>query len=148
MQPLNAHLLSKKINLPGAPENQTFPAQIMSSTGNTNFLELYFEHKYLTCIVGKPTFTPLHAVLLELKLNAISVLCNLGGRFHDAGCIISPITYTTIALLAPFIIPLHLGLLNVAVGATQFEIALAGRIHEEICSIFQNYQLAQRSLIQ
>ena len=39
----------------------------MSSAGNKNFRELYFEHKDLTRIVGKPTFGYLHAMLIELK---------------------------------------------------------------------------------
>jgi len=81
----------------------------MSSTGNTNFLELYFEHKNLMRIVGEPTFGSLHVMLLELKANAISVPYNLGGGSHGyAECIIPPIPYTTIAPLTPFIVPLHL----------------------------------------
>ena len=148
-QPLNTPLLSKKINLPGAPENQIFPAQIMLSTGNTNFRELYFKYKDLTRILGKPTFTPLHAMLLELKTNTSSVPCNLGVRAHSyAGCILSPVTYVTIAPLTSFIIPLDPGLLNAAVGATQLKISLAERFHEEACRTFQNYQLVQRLLIQ
>ena len=71
----------------------------MLSIGNTNFRELYFEHKDLMRIVGKPTFDPpLHAMILELEANTSSVPCNLGGGAHGyAGCILSPVTYTTIA---------------------------------------------------
>ena len=91
----------------------------MSSTGNTNFRELYFEHKDLMRIVGKPTFTPLHVMLLELKANASSVPCNLRDGSHGyAGCILSPVTYATIAPLTPLTIPLYPGLLTVLVGTT------------------------------
>ena len=54
----------------------------MSSTGNKIFRELYFEHKDLTCIVGDPTFAPLHSILLELKANTSSIPCNLGVGSH------------------------------------------------------------------
>ena len=94
----------------------------MFSTGNTNFRELYFEHKELTRIMDEPTFGPLHNMLLELKANASSISCNLGGGAHSyARYIVSHVTYATIAPLTPFIIPLHTGPLSVAVGATQFK---------------------------
>ena len=58
----------------------------MFSTGNTNFPELYFEHKDLTRIVGEPTFAPLRTMHLELKTNDSSIPYNLGGRVHGYSC--------------------------------------------------------------
>ena len=52
----------------------------MSSTANMNFREIYFEHKDMMHIVGKPTFGPLQAMLLQLKSNASSVPWNFRGN--------------------------------------------------------------------
>jgi len=60
----------------------------MLSTGQTNFRELYFEHKSLTKIHSEPTFAGLHRILHELKTNLASVPCPLGeGAYGYLGMI-------------------------------------------------------------
>ena len=70
----------------------------MSTLGTTNFRELYYTYKYLTRISGESTFTPLHAMILELKSNASSVPSTIGGGSHGyVGIILSPPMYDTLA---------------------------------------------------
>ena len=91
----------------------------MSATSNTNFRDLYFEHKDLTRIIGEPTFSTLHLMILELKANASSVSSTLGGGQHGyIGVILSPVTYATLAPMQPFVPPIHPGVLHVDLPAT------------------------------
>ena len=76
--------------------------------GTTNVRELYFEHQDLTRINSKLTFAVLHNMVLQLKVNTVSVLCTLGGGMYSYICII-PITHATLAPLTPFIVPVHPG---------------------------------------
>ena len=121
----------------------------MSATRNTNFRDLYFEHKSLTQIIGEPTFSTLHLMILQLKANASSVPSTLGDGQHGyIRVILSPVTYATLAHMQPFVPPVHPGVLQVDLPATQFEIALAKTLHDENVRTFQSYLLIQRALVQ
>ena len=121
----------------------------MSATSNTNFCELYFEHKALTQIIGEPTLSTLRLMILQLKANASSVPSTLGGGQHGyIGVILSPVTYSTLNPMQPFVPPVHLGILHVDLPATQFEIALTKTLHDEDVRTFQSYLLIQRALVQ
>ena len=50
----------------------------MLSSNTTHYRDLYFEHRNLTQISGKPSFANLRKILLELKANAVSVPSQLG----------------------------------------------------------------------
>ena len=121
----------------------------MSATSNTNFRDLYFEHKRLTRIVGKPTFTTLHLLLLQLKVDASSVPSILvGGQHGCVGIILSLVTYATLSPVQSFIPPIHPGILQIAHPATQHKIYLAKTLHDKGVRTFPSYQLIQRALIQ
>ena len=116
-------------------------------TGQTIFRDLYFEYKALTRVNGEPTFTSLQKLLLELKLNAVSVPTTLGGGAHGfTSIILSPPTYTTLSPFHPFVVPIYPdALLNQQ--RTQYEIALPSTLHAEALHNFQKYQLVQRALV-
>ena len=121
----------------------------MSATGNTNFRDLYFEHKSLTRIIGEPTLSRLHLMLLQLKANISSIPSTLGGGQHGyIGVILSPVTYATLNHMQPFEPPIHPGILQVNLPAMQYEIALAKTLHNESICTFHSYLLIQRALVQ
>lgn len=119
------------------------------TASNTDFKELFFEHKLIPRIEGEPTFTSLHNLLRLLKANTCSVPCTLGGGNHGyVGMLISAVSYHILAPGTPFIAPTHPGPLAVVPGATQYQIALAKSQHEETMRVFRDYCLMQRALIQ
>ena len=90
----------------------------------------------------------MHTLLLQLKSNAISVLCTLGGGVNVyVGIILSPVTYSELAPMTLFAIPAQLGILVAAQGATQYEIALAKILHDKNMQIFTDYQRIHQALI-
>ena len=98
---------------------------IMSTRATSSVHELYFEHKYLSRIVGEPVVDSLHQILLEVKANLNSVPSTLDGGSHGyAGAILSVPSYATLAPMTLFITPAHPGILTVPPGATQYAIAL------------------------
>ena len=116
-------------------------------TSNTDFKELYFEHKDMPRIIGEPSFTSLHDLLRRLKANASSVPCTLGGGAHGyVGTLLSPQAYASLSNTA-FNPPNHPGSLVIPMGSTQYEIAHLKQAHEDNLSTFQNYTLMQRALI-
>jgi hypothetical protein len=69
-------------------------------------------------ILGKPTFLTLQDLLKDIKENATSVSCPLGGGAHGyLGAVLSPAKYATIAQIA-FIIPTNPGTMAVVIGNT------------------------------
>ena len=119
------------------------------SSNPPNYRDLYFEYKVLNCINGEPDFSSLPSLLLQLKANAVSVLCHLWDGVHVfVGIILSPATYATLAPFTPFVIPLHPGPSVHLHGVTQYEIAATTIAHNEYLLIFHSYQLVQRSLVQ
>ena len=52
------------------------------SIPSVNYRETFFFKPDLTNIFGIPTYTYLHQIQLELKINALSVHSNLGGVTH------------------------------------------------------------------
>ena len=80
----------------------------MSATSNTHFRDLYFKHKYLTQIIGKPNFSTIHLMLLQLKANTISVPSTLGDGQHGyIRVIFSAVTYATLVPMQNFEPPNH-----------------------------------------
>ena len=119
------------------------------SSNPPNYKDLYFEYKVLTRINGEPDFASLHHLLLQLKANAISVPCHIGGGAHGfVGIILLLATYATLTTFTPFVIPLHPGLLVHLQGTTQCEIAASMTPHNEYLLTFHSHQLVQRALVQ
>ena len=95
----------------------------MSATVNTNMRKTYFKHQQPTLIQGKPNVSKLHSMLLQLKVNAISVPSTLGEAAHSyVDVILLPVTYATLAPMDPFIPPTHPNTLDIVHGGTQYEI--------------------------
>ena len=91
----------------------------MTTAGPVNFRDLYFKYKSLTRISGKPTFSTLHNLLLELKANAVYTPSTLGGGAHGfIGSILYAPIYTTLVPYQPFITPVHTGPQQMVHGAT------------------------------
>ena len=120
----------------------------MSTTSNTNFRNFYFEHKSLTRIVSKPTFSTLHLMLLQLKANTNSIRSTLvRGQHGYIRVILSPVTYATLAPIQYFESPVHPGILQIEYPATQYEIAFAKTLQDESVRTFQFHKLIQRALV-
>ena len=89
--------------------------------GTTNVREIYFKHQDLTWINVKPTFTALHHMMLQLKSNAVSVPCSLGGGMcRYFGIILSLANYAILAAFTPFIVSAPPGPLNIVNNNTQY----------------------------
>ena len=98
-------------------------------------------------ILGEPSFTSLHDLLRQLKANAFSVPCTLGGGSHDyVGTLLSPPAYASLSNTA-FQEPNHLGSLDTSQISTQYEVSHLNQTHKDILFIFYDYQLMQRALI-
>ena len=90
----------------------------MTMTSNTDFRELYFEHKHMEKILAEPSFASLHYLLLRLKANASSVPYTLGGGAHGyVGMLLSPQAYASLSN-TPFDEPLHPDRLVIPQGST------------------------------
>ena len=73
---------------------------------NVNVRELYFQHRTLTPIIGRPTYASLQTLLVQLKANAHAVPTTLGGGQHGhLGLILSDARYALVAPNTPFMHP-------------------------------------------
>ena len=62
-----------------------------------NVKDVYFQHKVLTQVHGKPHFESLKIILDELKANASPVTSTLGdGMFGHLGLLLSATRYATL----------------------------------------------------
>ena len=85
----------------------------------TNYRTEYFEKTDLTPIRGEPDFECLNRLKNELKRNAQSVPCELGGGNHGfLGLVLTPAEYATIVPTNPFVPQPHPGTLNIPAGTT------------------------------
>ena len=118
-------------------------------TSNTDFKELFFEHKILPKIEGEPTFKTLHILLQLLKDNACPVPCTLGSRTNGyVGMLVSDVSCQILVPDTPLIAPVHSGPLTTVPDATQYQIALVKSLHDKATRVFRDYALMQRALIQ
>ena len=118
------------------------------NTNNINLIDLYFEYKVLPRIVGEPTFGALHEMLKQLKANATSVPCTLGGGANGyLGILVSANQYNTVAPGTPFIPPPRPGPLVLNPGDTQYQIQAHKTQYDTALREHQTYLLMQRALI-
>ena len=77
-----------------------------------NVKDVYFQHKVLTRVQGKPHLKSLKILLDKLKANASSVTSTLGGGMYvHLGLLLSAQQYATLSATA-FVIPINPGPLN------------------------------------
>ena len=91
----------------------------MSAT-NIDYANTYFEFPELTKIHGAPNYPTLRIIHDEMKANAHSVECNLGGGAHGHyGLVVTPAEYAMVPATIPYIRPVHPCPLIIPLGATQ-----------------------------
>ena len=91
----------------------------MTSPGAVDYVASYFKYKTPTPIQGTPTYKALKRLKAELRANASSVECDLGGGNHGyLGLVLSDQEYATVSP-TPFIAPAYPGQLTIPANATQ-----------------------------
>ena len=93
----------------------------MSSTTTTNidYINTNFAYPTLTKITGIPTYAQLKAIKDELKTNAGTIQCDLGGGQNGhLGLLLTNNEYATISA-TPYICPIHPGPV-IPVGTTNY----------------------------
>ena len=60
--------------------------------GTKNVRKLNFKHQDLSRINGEPSFTVLHNMILQLKVNTLFVWYTLGGAYGYVYILLSPVT--------------------------------------------------------
>ena len=74
---------------------------------NIDYTSTNFEYAALTKIHGMPAYEPLRQIKNEMKANAASVPCDLGGGAHGhLGLMLSPPEYTNVSV-TPYVRPVH-----------------------------------------
>ena len=78
-------------------------------TANIDYEKNNYIYPKLTTILGQPTYELLKIIKDELKTNAASVPCDLGGGGHGhLGKVLAPVEYTLVSPV-PYIDPGHPG---------------------------------------
>ena len=93
---------------------------------NTDYTSTNFEYPVLTKIHGIPIYEALRRIKDEMKANAASVPCDLGGgAYGHLGLILTEVGYTKIAV-TPYVRPIHPVILNIVPGTVQYTTKLHG----------------------
>ena len=101
------------------------------SLGSVDNVASYFKYKTPTPIQGTPTYKTLKRLKAELRANASSVECDLGGGDHGyLGLVLSDQEYATVSQ-TPFIPPAFPHPLNIPANATQVQAFERRTRHEE-----------------
>ena len=88
----------------------------------TNYRTEYFDHVDLTPIIGEPDFESLNRLKNQLKSNAQSVPCSLGGGNHGfLGLVLTQAEYNVVVPGQVFNIPAHPGNLVIPAGTTNVQ---------------------------
>ena len=104
-----------------------------------NVKDIYFHHKVLTRVYGKPHFESLKILLDELKDNASSVTSTLGGvMYGHLGLLLSATRYATLSATA-FITPLNPGPFDPPVLGTDPQIEAAKDVWRDSKFTFELY---------
>ena len=114
---------------------------------NTRIPNVYFQHKVLTRVHGKPHFESLKILLDELKANASSVPSTLGGGMYGhLGLIISATRYATLSVTS-FDSPGNLGPFDPPAEGTGPQIAAAKDVWHDTIFTFELCQATEKALI-
>ena len=121
----------------------------MLSTRTPSVKDTYFQHKLLTKIHGKPTYSTLQTLHTELKANAGSVPSTLGGGLHGhLGLLLSDVSYATLQPTTPWSTPPNPGpFVPPAAPATGPQIDAARSVWTELHQQFEICQATEKALI-
>ena len=110
----------------------------------------YFDYPDLTRIIGEPTTSSLITLHNEVKANAITVACPLGGGQHGhLGLVCTPETYATLVPAnTPYERPQDPGRFIIEGTETQYQIAQRRDEHAEDVRLFRQVLGVERALIQ
>ena len=112
-----------------------------------NVKDVYFQHKVLTRVHGKPHFESLKILLDELKANASLVPSTLGGGMYgNLGLLLSVTRYATL-LPTAFTNPGNPGPFAPSALGTAPQIAAAKDVWYDTKFIFELCQATEKSLI-
>ena len=112
-----------------------------------NVKDVYFQHKVLTRVHGKPHFDSLKILLEELKASASSVPSMLGGGMYGyLSLLISATRYATLSVTA-FDSPGNLGPFDPPAEGTGPQIAAAKDVWHDTKSTFELCQATEKALI-
>ena len=110
----------------------------------------WYEYPDLTRIIGEPTTATLITLHNEVKANAISVHCHLGGGEHGhLGLVCNPEAYATLVPgNTPYVRPANPGALQINGNETQFQIQQRDKEHREAKRLFREVIGVERAIIQ
>ena len=112
-----------------------------------NVKDVYFQHRVLTRVHGKPCFESLKTLLDELKANASSVTSTLsGGMYGHLGLLLSAQRYATLSATA-FVIPINPGPFNPPALGTGPQIEAAKEVWRDTKFTFELCQTTEKALI-
>ena len=120
----------------------------MAEAAGTDYRHSHFEFPILSKIIGEPDYEQLLCIFKELKANAQSVHCTLGGGAHGyLGILVSPVQYALVSP-TPFLIPAYPQPLVIPVAATQHMTITLQQLHRDSVRIFREYQAVSKALKQ
>ena len=104
----------------------------MTSTANVDYTKTNFEYPVLTKITTKPDYASLLIIKDELKANAASVQCDLGGGQNGyLGLVLTAAEYRFVTRI-PFVRPAHPGNVPPTGGTNHETIVLRDGYKEEM----------------
>ena len=114
--------------------------------GAVDYLASFFKYKTPTPIQGTPTYKSLKRLKAELRANASSVECDLGGGNHGyLGLVLSDPEYAVISN-TPFVAPAYPQPLTIPNNATQVQAFERKTRYEERKRLYYESQNVERAL--
>ena len=118
------------------------------TSNRTDYAATYFPYRSPTPIQGEPTYKALKRLKNELRANASSVDCDLGGGDHGyLGLILTEEEYTRIAPDDPFVAPEFPGTLVIPRGTDTIDAMNIRETHKQNMSAYRECREVERSLI-
>lgn len=115
----------------------------------TNYRQEYFEHVDLTPVIGQPNFESLNKLKNELKANAQSVPCTLGGGNHGfLGLVLTNAEYQAIVPGVNFVPQPHPGNLVIPAGTTNVQARVIESNHNRELKLFEECVAMEQALKQ
>ena len=109
--------------------------------------DVYFQHKVLTCIYGKPIFDLLKTVIDELKANACSVPATLSGGLYGHLDLLLLTTWYATLLATPFVKPGNLCPFDPPCEGTASQINAVNEVWQKTNFTFNLCQATKKALI-
>ena len=121
----------------------------MTKDSNIDYVNTVFEFPVLTKVYERPDYESLTKIKNELRANAASVPCDLGGGAHGhLGLVLTAADYALVTAV-PYIRPNHPGPLTLPAGAgvTNLQREIARDDHKENLRVFHECVNVEKALI-